>query len=84
MRVLANFRYFDWSKFEEIEITLPDLPAPLRDATEPTDYNDAILVGLGVEADVWDGLTLRGGVAYDETPTPDDLRSPRVPDSDRI
>lgn len=81
VRLLANLRYYDWSAFDRIEVSLPP---GLPEASEVTDYDDAIFAGVGLEADVWRGLTLRGGVAYDETPTPDRLRSPRVPDSDRI
>ena len=30
-----------------------------------------------------DRVTLRAGVAFDETPVPDSTRTPRLPDSDR-
>ena len=77
VRLLADLRYFDWSAFDKITINLPD-------ATEITDYNDAFFVAVGLEADVSDSLTLRAGVAYDDTPTTNALRSPRIPDADRI
>ena len=41
-------------------------------------------MAVGLEADVSDSLTLRAGVAYDDTPTTNALRSPRIPDADRI
>ena len=77
VRLLADLRYFTWSDFDQITINLPG-------ATEVTDYNDAFFVAVGLEADVSDSLTLRAGVAYDETPTTDEFRSPRIPDADRI
>ena len=81
VRLLADLRYFTWSDFDKIKI---GLPAGFPDATEVTDYNDAFFVAVGLEADVSDSLTLRAGVAYDETPTTDEFRSPRIPDADRI
>ena len=81
VRLLADLRYFDWSAFDKITIGLPE---GFFDATEITDYNDAFFIAVGLEADVSDSLTLRAGVAYDDTPTTNALRSPRIPDADRI
>ena len=81
VRLLADLRYFDWSAFDKITIGLPE---GFFDATEITDYNDAFFIAVGLEADVSDSLTLRAGAAYDDTPTTNALRSPRIPDADRI
>ena len=39
--------------------------------------------GVGLDYAVNERLTLRAGVQYDPTPTPDDERTARVPDGDR-
>jgi long-chain fatty acid transport protein len=49
------------------------------------DYDDSTRYALGVEYQHDQAWTFRSGVALDETPVPDNsLRSPRVPDEDRI
>ena len=40
-------------------------------------------MSLGGEFKLNDSFTLRAGVAYDETPTSIETRSPRLPDDDR-
>ena len=49
----------------------------------PEGYHDTSTGAVGVDYTVNPRLTLRGGVAYDPTPTPDIGRSARVPDGDR-
>lgn len=47
-------------------------------------YDNAARVSIGAEYDWRPDWTLRAGLALDESPTPDDERTPRVPDSDRV
>jgi long-chain fatty acid transport protein len=47
-------------------------------------YHDTTTEAVGVDYTVNPKLTLRAGVAYDPTPTPDTGRSTRVPDGDRV
>ncbi|MEL6793777.1 MAG: outer membrane protein transport protein, partial [Pseudomonadota bacterium] len=83
LALLAEFEWANWSEFSEIQVNVPAL-APNNDLSEPTDYKDSIFVAVGMEYDWDDALTLRAGVAYDETPTQRASRSLRIPDADRI
>ena len=47
-------------------------------------YDHAARVSIGAEYDWRPDWTLRAGLAFDESPTPDDERTPRAPDSDRV
>lgn len=47
-------------------------------------FGNSWRAGLGANYQLSDAWKLRGGVAYDTTPVRDALRSPRLPDEDRI
>lgn len=83
LALLAEFEWANWSEFSEIQVNVPAL-APNNDLSEITDYKDSIFVAVGMEYEWDDALTLRAGVAYDETPTQRASRSLRIPDSDRF
>lgn len=83
LRLLAEFEWANWSEFSEIQVNVPAL-APNNDLSEITDYKDSVFIAAGLEYDWSDALTLRAGVAYDETPTQRASRSLRIPDADRI
>src|SRR5690606_5014809 len=53
------------------------------DAVEPFEWEDTVFASIGAEFKLNDKWTLRGGVAYDETPTSLAHRTPRLPDDDR-
>ncbi|HUF54975.1 MAG TPA: outer membrane protein transport protein [Thermohalobaculum sp.] len=89
-RLMAEGRWIGWSRFDEVDIVSPEAPdlrpvggPDFSDLTELQNYEDAFFVGIGAEYDATDRLTLRGGLAFDETPTTDAARNPRVPDEDR-
>jgi long-chain fatty acid transport protein len=79
-RMMAEVELIGWSVFESIDAYSSAADFTVRD---PQNYDDAFMVALGGEYDVSERLTLRGGVAYDRTPTNDEFRTPRVPDADR-
>jgi long-chain fatty acid transport protein len=78
----------DLRKFDSIDISTPALAgtpfASLSSVSDVRGYKDSFFVSVGTEYDINDQLTVRGGVAWDETPTTDKLRSVRVPDEDRL
>jgi long-chain fatty acid transport protein len=80
--VAADVLWTRWSRFKELRIRF-DSAQP--DLVSQQDWNDAWRYAVGVNY-LWSpSWTLRGGVAYDQTPVPDpQLRSPRAPDSDRV
>ena len=67
-----------WSRYDKIELAFAGQTAAIVQA-----YDDTTSVALGAEWRVRDTVTLRGGVGFDPTPTPDLMREPGVPDADR-
>ncbi len=69
-----------WSEFQQITLNSPGglLPNQLQN------YHDTTNGALGLDYAVTRKLTVRGGVQYDPTPTPDNGRDARVPDGDRF
>lgn len=79
-RVMAEVEWTDWSVFDKIEFTAGGASA----GADNTVYEDTFFAAIGAEYDLNDRLTLRGGLGFDQTPTTDAHRTPRVPDGDRI
>lgn len=80
--LMADITWTDWSQFDELRIRFED-GSP--DSVQPERWDDTFRYSLGVSYDHSDVLTLRAGVAYDETPIPsDELRTPRIPDNSRL
>ncbi|MCR5877105.1 OmpP1/FadL family transporter [Phenylobacterium sp. J367] len=75
----AQVQRIGWGEFDEIEVRTA------AGATQALDqnYRDVTTGGVGLDYAVNERLTLRAGVQYDPTPTPDDERTARVPDGDR-
>lgn len=74
----AQVNRIGWSEFDAINVT-----SSAVNETLPQRYKDVTTGGVGMDYAVNPRLTLRAGVQYDPTPTPDDLRTARVPDGDR-
>lgn len=74
----AQAQRIGWSEFDTIEVRTP---AGVQSI--PQGYRDVTSGGVGLDYAVNPDLTLRAGVQYDPTPTPDLGRTARVPDSDR-
>lgn len=80
--IMADITWTDWSEFEEIRIRFDD---GSRDSVQPERWEDSWRYSLGVDYFYNDRLTLRAGLAYDETPVPNaELRTPRIPDASRL
>ncbi|MBE0269237.1 hypothetical protein FG476_04735 [Xylella fastidiosa subsp. multiplex] len=78
--IMAEVTRTAWSKFDKITIHFA--------SSQPNNvlnfsYRDTTFVALGTEYRFNDMLTLRGGLAYDQTPTTAEYRSARVPDNSR-
>ncbi len=91
LRIMAEGRWINWSRFDSIDVSTPALeghPDPkisaLSSVIDPQNYKDTLFFALGAEYDVNDRFTVRGGVAWDETPTTDKFRTLRIPDEDRL
>ena len=78
--MMASWAETGWESLREVRINF-DNPDP--DSVEPFDWRDTEFYSLGGEFKLNDSFTLRAGVAYDETPTHIETRTPRLPDDDR-
>ena len=81
LRLMAEVEFTDWSVYDRIDITEQARGITVSD---PQQYRDSFLYAVGGEYDFSDRLTLRAGVAYDETPVQDAFRTTRVPDGDKL
>ncbi|MDR3476411.1 MAG: OmpP1/FadL family transporter [Gammaproteobacteria bacterium] len=71
-----------WYTFNQLSIYMPQGFA--TNSTLQTDWKNSWLGALGADYRVTPAWTVRGGVAYDQTPTRDTYRDPRIPDTDRV
>lgn len=77
----ASLGWAGWSSFKELKVTYAN---PAQPATaEPENWRNTLFGSVGMEYKVDPQWTLRGGVAFDQTPTRDQTRTPRIPDGAR-
>ncbi len=70
-----------WTRLEELRVRFD---SPQDDAVTPLGWDNTWRFALGTHYDVWDTMTVRGGVSYEKTPIANgDFRTPRIPDNDR-
>lgn len=79
-RILADVQRTGWSSLEAVRIYRAD---GSQLANEAFDWDDSMAYALGGEWDFSPGFTFRAGIGYDETPTKDATRTPRLPDNNR-
>lgn len=79
--LLADITWTGWSDFKELRIVRTN-GVVLGTPTEEN-WSDSYRYSLGANYHLNDKLTLRGGVAFDETPVSDAFRTTRIPDEDR-
>ena len=78
--VLGTVEWTNWSTVQELVVTSRSIPVSTLDLK----WNDGWFFSGGVEYQ-WDPkLALRAGIAYELTPVPDETRSPRLPDTNRL
>ncbi|NDP48304.1 MAG: transporter [Sulfuriferula multivorans] len=78
--LLADVTWTGWSDFDELRILRTS--GTLLSLT-PENWSDSYRYSVGANYRMNDKLTLRGGVAYDETPVSDIYRTARIPDESR-
>lgn len=81
LAVMAEAQWTDWSVFDQLTIKF-DNPAQPDNVTEE-EWEDSWFFALGATWEPADRWLLRAGIAYDQSPVRDRLRSPRIPDEDR-
>lgn len=80
LTLLSDITWTQWSKFKEIRVRYDTGQA---DSVSTTNWDDTWFYSLGGEYKINDKFTLRAGGAIDETPTNDQYRTVRIPDSKR-
>jgi long-chain fatty acid transport protein len=79
-KIMADVSRTAWSKFDQVTV---DYSSNQPDSVLPFHYRDTTFASIGTEYRLNEQLTLRGGLAYDQTPTTDAHRDVRVPDTTR-
>ena len=79
--LMAEASWTNWSKFHELRVKF-DNPAQADSVTEDQ-WHDSWFFAAGGSWRATDDLTLRFGVAHDQSPVRNQYRTPRIPDGDR-
>lgn len=79
----ADWSWWKWSRFQTLAV---DFENPLTtDVALPQEWNNASIYSAGVRWAQSEALTLRAGIAFNESPVASTaLRSARIPDADRL
>ena len=77
----ADITRTGWDTFRELRIRFDNPAQP--DRVEEENWKDSYKYSVGLDYMLNDKWTLRGGVALDETPIPEEFRTARLPDDDR-
>lgn len=81
-RLLGTVEWTNWSVLGEVPISLP---APLAGAALNANWDDGWLYAIGGEYDFSPKLTLRAGLAYEESPIQEaSSRLIQLPDNNRV
>ena len=83
MALHADATRTNWRSLDELVIENETTNPALASDSENLDWNDSWLYSLGLSYAINQEWTVRGGVAYDQTPIPDSTRSVRVPSGSR-
>lgn len=76
--IMAGATFIRWSRFDELVIENDLIPVE-----EQQDYQDSWQYAAGLSYQLNPRWVLRGGIAYDESPIRDSVRTVRVPSADR-
>jgi len=79
--LMADVTWTHWSVFDELRV---EFDSGLADNVTNESWEDNWRYSVGATFNPNEQLTLRGGLAYDETPIPDAHRTPRIPGSNRF
>jgi len=81
LTLMAEFDYTWWSSFEELRVKFDN---PFQaDVYQTYNYKNTCFGSVGLRYRPSDDWVLRAGVAFDQSPTRDATRDPRIPDNDR-
>lgn len=79
----ATVSFTHWSSFKKLGIRYANPAMDAFTSDQRFDWEDTWFYSIGGDYKLNDQWTLRAGLAYDQTPTIDSTRTPRVPDGNR-
>lgn len=88
--LMGDITWTRWSQLQQLNVirttarALPGGPAGSTLTSLPFDWSNTWRFGVGANYKWSDQAKLRFGLAYDETPTKVETRTPRLPDQDRF
>ena len=85
--LLAGFEFANWARIGTASIMQGSGAAATLGGAAiqlPFQYSNSYFYSLGFEYGVFDNLTLRTGIAFEKSPITDGVRTPRLPDNDRM
>ena len=80
--IMAELDFTRWSRLDQLVIQFAN-PAQSNNITS-LEWDDTWFGSIGVEYRPNDRFQFRSGIAYEDGASPNDFRSPRVPDADRL
>lgn len=83
--LLADIAWTDWSVFDQLLVTVPPSPVFATGVAQriPENWDDTWRFAVGANYRYNERTKIRFGLAYDESPVPDQFRTVRIPDNDR-
>jgi long-chain fatty acid transport protein len=81
LSLLAEYDYTWWSSFDELRVKFANPLQP--DSFQTYDYKNTYFASVGLRYRPSPDWVLRTGVGFDQSPTRDATRDPRIPDNDR-
>lgn len=78
--MLGDIEFTHWSLFKELRLDYSNGTATIT----PEHYKNTMRVALGTNYKATEKMTWKLGFAYDQSPTVDEYRTARIPDSDRF
>jgi long-chain fatty acid transport protein len=82
LKVHAGFEWTNWSRLKTSAVVGP--AGPIAGAEIELNYKDGYFYSIGAEYAINPALTVRAGLAYEQSPIDTQVRSTRLPDNDRI
>lgn len=78
---MSDIQWTRWNCLNELRVKYND---GTRDSVESLEWSNTLFYSLGAELTPYKDWAFRAGIAYDESPTKDSTRGPRIPDADRF